>query len=250
MTRSAASTQMLRIDARELPVDIGVHPRARRITLRLDKTSGRLRLTLPPGVSEREGLRFAARQEGWLRRRLAELPQAVPFVDGAELPILGVPHRIVHRPEARRGVWRAAGELHASGQAEHLPRRIRDFLKAEARREIAPRAHELADRVGRPVGRITLRDTVSRWGSCSARGDLSFSWRLVLAPESVLHYVVVHEVAHLRHMNHGAQFWALVDRLMDDPETPKAWLRRHGASLMRYGGEPGDAAPAAQPDLF
>jgi len=235
MTASAPAAQMLRLDTRELPVDIAVHPRARRMTLRVDKGSGRLRLTLPPGVSREEGLRFVQRQEGWLRRRLAELPEAVPFADGAVLPILGVDHEVRHRPDARRGVWRADGVIHVSGQAEHLPRRLTDFLKREARGEIAPRAQALAERIGRPVGRVTLRDTASRWGSCSSRGDLSFSWRLILAPEPVLHYVVAHEVAHLRHMNHGPRFWALVDQLVDDVDTPKHWLRRHGARLMRYG---------------
>jgi predicted metal-dependent hydrolase len=226
---------MLRVDAREVPVELALHPRARRITLRVDKARGTLRLTLPPGVSQSEGLRFAGRQQAWLRRRLSELPQAVPFAEGAEVPVLGEAHTIRHVPGARRGVWRAHGAIYVSGAGEHLPRRVRDYLKAEARREIAQRAAPLARQVGRPHGRITIRDTASRWGSCSAKGDLSFSWRLILAPERVLQYVVAHEVAHLRQMNHSPRFWALVDQLVDDAETPKAWLRHHGASLMRYG---------------
>jgi predicted metal-dependent hydrolase len=235
MSLQSLGTQMLRVDAREVPVELALHPRARRITLRVDKVRGTLRLTLPPGVSQSEGLRFAGRQQAWLRRRLSELPQAVPFADGAQVPVLGELHTIRHVPGARRGVWREAGEIRVSGAAAHLPRRVRDYLKREARREIAQRAAPLARQVGRPHGRITLRDTASRWGSCSAKGDLSFSWRLIMAPERVLQYVVAHEVAHLRQMNHSPRFWALVDQLMDDVETPKAWLRRHGASLMRYG---------------
>ena len=235
MSLQPLGTQMLRVDAREVPVDLALHPRARRITLRVDKARGTLRLTLPPGVSESEGLRFAARQQAWLRRRLAELPQAVPFADGAQIPVLGEPHRIRHAPDARRGVWRAGGEIWVSGEADHLARRVRDYLKREARREIGARAAPLAAQIGRRHGRITIRDTASRWGSCSARGDLSFSWRLILAPDRVLQYVVAHEVAHLAQMNHSPRFWAVVDRLIDDVETPKAWLRRHGGSLMRYG---------------
>jgi hypothetical protein len=235
MSLQHLGTQMLRVDAREVPVDLAVHPRARRVTLRLDQARGRLRLTLPPGMPEAEALRFAERQQAWLRTRLAALPEQVPFAPGAEVPVLGAPHTIRHRPEARRGVWRTTGTIEVSGPAEHLPRRVRDFLKREARAEIGRRAGPLAAAVGRRHGRITIRDTASRWGSCTARGDLSFSWRLVMAPEAVLHYVVAHEVAHLRHMNHGPQFWALVDRLVDDVERPKAWLRRYGATLMRYG---------------
>jgi hypothetical protein len=226
---------MLRVDAREVPVELALHPRARRITLRVDKARGTLRLTLPPGVSQAEGLSFAGRQQAWLRRRLSELPAAVPFADGAQVPVLGVPHTIRHEPGARRGVWRAGGTIHVSGEAAHLPRRVGDYLKREARREIVARAGPLAVRVGRRHGRITVRDTSSRWGSCSAKGDLSFSWRLVLAPEHVLQYVVAHEVAHLRHMNHGPRFWALVDQLVDGVDTSKAWLRHHGPALMRYG---------------
>ncbi|WP_241503722.1 M48 family metallopeptidase [Ferruginivarius sediminum] len=226
---------MLRIEDRELPVDVRTHPTARRMTLRVDRASGRLRLTLPPGVGVAEGLQFAERHRGWVRARLAELPDQVPFADGARLPILGDEHEVRHRPEMRAGVWREAGVIHVSGAGEHLPRRLRDFLRKEARTEIAPRVRDLATRVGRPAGRITLRDTSSRWGSCTARGDLSFSWRLIFAPEAVLHYVVAHEVAHLVHLNHGPKFWALVDELIDDVAGPRRWLRRHGAELMRYG---------------
>lgn len=236
MSRRTPQTQMLRIEDRLLPVDVRTHPNARRMTLRVDRASGRLRLTLPPGVGVAEGLRFAERHDGWLRARLAELPARVPFADGAVLPVLGVDHVVRHRPDARAGVWCADGVIHVSGRDEYLPRRVRDFLKKEARGEIAPRVHDLAARVGRPAGRITLRDTSSRWGSCTARGDLSFSWRLIFAPEPVLNYVVAHEVAHLVHLNHGPRFWALVGELTDDDAAgPRRWLRRHGARLLRYG---------------
>jgi predicted metal-dependent hydrolase len=226
---------MLRVEGRMLPVDVRTHPNARRMTLRVDRASGRLRLTLPSGVGITEGLRFAERHRGWVRARLAELPDQVPFADGARLPILGVEHEVRHRPEMRAGVWREGGVIHVSGASEHLPRRLGDFLKKEARTEITPRVRDLATQVGRPAGRITLRDTSSRWGSCTARGDLSFSWRLIFAPETVLHYVVAHEVAHLVHLNHSPSFWGLVDELIDDVAGPRRWLRRDGAELMRYG---------------
>ncbi len=235
MRQGGSELQMLRIGGDEVPVEVRVHARARRISLRVDRANGRVRLTLPRGVSLAEGLRFAARQEDWVAGRLAALPERVPFADGAVVPVLGHAHVIRHRPFARRGVWREAGAIHVSGPAEHLPRRVGDFLKREARAAIAPRARELAARIGRTPGRITLRDTRSRWGSCSARGDLNFSWRLVLAPEEVLHYVVAHEVAHLRHLDHGPRFWALCAELHGPTEAPRAWLRAEGAGLLRYG---------------
>lgn len=235
MSMDAGDLQMLRVAERLIPVDVRTNGAARRIILRVDRASGRLRLTLPPGVGTAEGLRFAERQTGWLRARLAELPARVPFADGAVLPVLGEPHVVRHRPDARAGVWRQGGEIHVSGRGEHLPRRLRDFLRQTARAAIAPRARDMAAVVGRPPGRITLRDTRSRWGSCTARGDLGFSWRLVLAPEAVLDYVVAHEVAHLVHMNHGPPFWRLVGTLVDDVDGPRRWLRRHGPDLLRYG---------------
>jgi hypothetical protein len=234
MASMAVRMHTLEVAGHAWPVEVRVNPRARRIILRLDPAGERLRLTLPKGVDLHEGLAFAARQEAWLARRLAARPEPLPLADGQTVPILNEPHVIRHAPEARRGVWRGEGEIHVSGQVEHLPRRVRDFLKAEARREILPRTHDLAARIDRRPGRISLRDTRSRWGSCTAKGDLNFCWRLILAPEDVLHYVVAHEVAHLIHMDHGPRFWALVRALTDTVDAPRAWLRQHGERLHRY----------------
>ena len=113
--------------------------------------------------------------------------------------------------------------------------RVEAWLRRAARAEIEPLVEEMTARLGARHGRITSRDTTSRWGSCSAKGNLGFSWRLVMAPPPVLDYVVAHEVAHLLEHNHGEQFWGHVTRLCENPETSRAWLRRSGASLHRYG---------------
>src|SRR5690606_6087885 len=152
------------------------------------------------------GLAFARERREWIRRQLDALPPRRPFVDGAEIPLLDVPHVLRHRPDARRGVWREGGALNVSGQAEHLSRRVHDWLREEARRLIAPRAQASAARLSRAAGRITIRDPRTRWASCSRDGAMSFSWRLALAPEWVLDYVVAHEAAHLVEMNHGPAF--------------------------------------------
>jgi predicted metal-dependent hydrolase len=182
-----------------------------------------------------QGLDFAEDKAGWILGHLNALPARVPFADGAVLPLLGAEHVIRHDSAARRGVWHAEGVIWVSGRPEYLPRRVRDFLIAEARREISERARQKAAAVGRPIHRLTLRDTTSRWGSCSADGNLSFSWRLILAPESVLDYVVAHEVGHLKHMNHGPRFWAQVARLTGDVAHARRWLRERGDRLLRYG---------------
>ncbi len=235
MGEATKNIQILRIQGRELRLRVRRNPRARRITLSLDPAERLFRLSLPRAVPLSEGLDFAAAKGDWMRERLDALPPRVPFAAGVSIPFLGIPHRIVHDPGGRRGVWCAAGTIRVCGQAEHLPRRIGDFLKREARRELCGRAHDKARRLGRPIARLSLRDTRSRWGSCSAGGGLNFSWRLILAPAEVLDYVVAHEVAHLRHHDHGPRFWALVAELTPDVAAPRRWLREQGVGLLRYG---------------
>lgn len=239
----AQAPSHLTFDGREVPLELRVSTRARRLSLRLDPGRGGLVLTLPEGLPVERGLDFIDRQSGWIVGRLAQLPPRVPFADGAVVPILGVEHRIRHAPWARGAAWPDSGLLWVAGAAEHLPRRVADFLKAEARRQVARRAREKAARLPalaagsrmRTLGRIAVRETTSRWGSCTARGDLSFCWRLVLAPEPVLDYVVAHEVAHLVHLDHSPAFWRLCGRLAEDCEASRAWLRRQGMSLQRFG---------------
>jgi hypothetical protein len=220
-----------------VPLEFRRSGRARRISLRIDLAKGRVVLTAPASVARRHALDFLIRHEGWLRARLAQLPAALPFASGTTIPVLGIPHLIQGDTSRLRGLpARVPGIITVPGAPEHLARRLTDFLKAEAKREIAGRAQAKAAIVGRPVKAITLRDTRSRWGSCSSAGRLAFSWRLILAPEFVLDYVVAHEVAHLREMNHGIRFWRLCATLTDaDPKAARAWLRRHGSGLHAYG---------------
>ena len=218
------------------PVTIRVNPRARRVLLRVDATARRIELVLPRGVAAEHGLRFLDAQRGWVAARLATLPQAVPFAEGAVVPVLGVPHRICreHDPAAAP-VAIGDGEIRVRGEAAHLPRRVRDHLVRLARQELGQRAREVAARIDKPVARVTVRDTKSRWGSCSSSGKLSFSWRLVFAPEAIVDYVVAHEVAHLVEMNHGPRFWRLVRTLTPDSAAARAWLKRHRSRLFSYG---------------
>lgn len=224
-------------DGREAPVELRRLARARRLTLAVDARTGGLRLTLPAHVGDREAMDFLVAQRDWARRALSRLPDATPFTDTAELPILGQAHRIRHCPEARRGAWIDDGVLCVSGSVEHLDRRVRDFLKRLALETVAPKARDMAARIERPIGRVTCRDQKSRWGSCSASGDIRFNWRLIAAPAEVLDYVVAHEVAHLAHLDHSAAFWRVVSALHPTWRRERTWLRRHGASLLRLGGQ-------------
>lgn len=217
------------------PVTIKTAPTSRRMSLRVNTMTEGLLVVIPPGLTERDALKFVHDKAEWVRARLEAMPPRVPFEPGHVVPVLGMPHIIAHAPDARRGVWIEDGTLWASGQKEHVPRRVRDFLMRRAREEIVSRAHAHARALSRRVMRVTVRDTRSRWGSCSSSGALSFSWRLVLAPERVLEYVVVHEVAHLVELNHSNRFWALVADLMPDNAAPRQWLKQHGTTLHRYG---------------
>jgi predicted metal-dependent hydrolase len=221
----------------ELPVTFLRSARARRVSLRVDSARRRIVLTAPLRLSRAMAVGFAEAQAGWIAARLKRLPAHRPFLDGAEVPLFGVAHCIRHRPDARGTVWLEAQEIHIAGRAEHLPRRLRDWLMAELRRRLVPLVHAKAERVQRPVKKIGLRDGRSRWGSCGPGGSLSFSWRLVFAPPEVLDYLVAHEVAHLVHMNHSARFWAQARALCDGPmEPPQAWLKKNGEMLLQYGG--------------
>lgn len=228
---------------RTVAVTVRRSARARRLILRLDQT-GKVTLVLPPGVREVEAQAFLKAQAGWLESRLARVPEKLAFTPGASVPYRGVEHCIRHsgagESRGRRGVvWRKMAadgpELHIAGPEEHLPRRLTDWLKAEARRELAARSRLYAARLGQQIGRVTVRDTRSRWGSCSSRGDLSFCWRLILAPDFVIDYVVAHEAAHLVEMNHSVRFWRLVDQLHVDRQRAQRWLKAHGPRLHRYG---------------
>jgi predicted metal-dependent hydrolase len=218
------------------PVSIRVSPRARRIALRIDAIERKVELVLPAGVPPSHGLRFLATKQGWIAGRLAALPPPVRFAEGVIIPVLGIPHRIRREDDpAAPPVAICHGEIRVRGDPAHIERRVRDHLVAIARVEFADRARRLAARIGRKLARIGVRDTKSRWGSCSGRGNLSFSWRLVFAPEPVIDYVVAHEVAHLAEMNHGPQFWRLVENLSPDSTAARAWLKRHRTRLLSYG---------------
>jgi predicted metal-dependent hydrolase len=217
-------------------VAVRVSRRARRVGLRIDEAGRTVVLVLPPGTSVTGGLRFLFAQRGWIATRLAALPPRVPFVEGAVVPVMGAPHRIRRELDpAAPPVAIAGGEIRVRGDPAHLPRRVRDHLVVTARRELTLRARACAARLGRSVARVGVRDPTSRWGSCSVSGNLSFSWRLILAPERVLDYVVAHEVAHLAEMNHGRHFWRLVESLSPGHAAPRAWLRRHRSRLLAYG---------------
>lgn len=214
-------------------VELRASKRARRLSLRVSRLDGRVTLTAPYGANTSEAVQFATERLDWIRGHLAQTaPSEVPKI-GSRLPFQG---RLL---TLERGEGRVVEIL---GDSMFLPPHTPDrdairtemFLKEAARAALVAASDTYAQQVGRPYGRITLRDTRSRWGSCSSRGNLSYSWRLIMAPPEVLDYVAAHEVAHLVHMDHSRAFWAQVEAIFPNYQTPRKWLKDHGADLHRY----------------
>ena len=229
------------VAGRTLPLKIVQNGRSTRLTLRIDIGGRGIRVTTPPGISQRDVERFIERHTGWLETRLAKYPDKPVVRAGAKMPVRGVAHLILHEPAARGSVQieteDGAPVLRVYGDPRHLPRRLSDFLKREAKRDIEALVAKHTATVGRKAKSIRFKDTSSRWGSCTADGALSFSWRIMMAPPAVIDYLVAHEVAHLKEMNHGPQFWALCRALCPETDRCKAWLKKNGAALQAIAFE-------------
>ena len=204
--------------------------RAKRISLRISQLDGRVTLTLPSGVPEAEALDFAQSKERWIRGHLAARPADATITFGQLISIQGRDRRIVET-SGRRVLLRDDEVAVPTGREA---KRLQSWLRTYARNQVAAASDFYAAALGRGYTRITLRDTRSRWGSCSAEGALMYSWRLILAPPEVLRYVAAHEVAHLAEMNHSSAFWDVVDRLYGPYRAPRKWLSDNGAGLHRY----------------
>ncbi|MBB3174753.1 hypothetical protein FHR90_002599 [Endobacter medicaginis] len=229
------AVEVIELGCGPVPVRWRVSRRARRLSLRIDPSGGHVVVTLPPRASRSTGRALLGRHSDWIAGRLAALPSRIDFADGVCIPLDGLTHRIRHDPLSRGGVRVDAGMLVVSGEAQFLPRRLSDFLRAEARRRLAVHVGRIGAGLERRPRRLSIKDVRSRWGSCTADGTLMLSWRLVMAPPTVQDYVVAHEMAHLSHMDHGEAFWRLVDRLTPNRLMAERWLREQGPALLRIG---------------
>ncbi len=218
-----------------MPVRIKRSTRARRLIFRMDQTSEGGVLTIPSGAKKKEAVLFAQQNAAWLHEKIKDRPARQPFCDGYVLSLLGTPVTIRHAPEGRSGAQLDGSYLIISGRDEHVQRRVFDWLKGHTKAVITPRAELMADQLGRRIGKISVRNTRSRWGSCSHTGNLSFCWRLILTPNWVLNYVIAHEVSHLAHMNHGPAFWQTVEAFDVETDRARTWLNKNSARLQKIG---------------
>ena len=230
----------LRIAGKSVSVKVRLNPRARRLIVKVHPSTGEVAVIAPSRRSVPRALDFARQEGEWIADHLSRVPERIYFRAGETFLFKGTRHVIRSSPAERGGVWLDADAerptIRVTGFREHIPRRVEDWLKRQARSHILRRVTAHAAELGVAPTRITVRDAASRWGSCSTSGAISLSWRLIMAPNFVLNYVCAHEVAHLREMNHGKRFWKLVDQLVGPGEAAEAqnWLRENGAELHRY----------------
>ncbi len=221
------------VAGRRLPLIAKKHPRARKLVVRYDARAQCVKLTLPRYVSLKSAVEFAESKVGWIEAQMQKNTRTA-FASGTEIPLFGEKVKLVHI--GGRGVVRCEEDaLIITGNIEFLERRVQDYIKQETKKIIITKAEYYVRAAGVNFRSITLRDSSSRWGSCSAKGGLSFCWRLAFAPLEVLDYVVCHEVAHLRHHNHSAAYWQLVAQLCPTYETHERWLKTHGQSVWAWG---------------
>jgi predicted metal-dependent hydrolase len=212
-----------------IPVHVTQSARARRYSLRISNKDGAVRLTIPKYSDQDAALRFAMSQEVWLRKHLAKRPQLKVPEFGRTVLFEG--REFVLGQGTGRSVQVVEDQMLVPGNEAQLNAKLRGFLKAQARNRLVPLSDHYASLLGKSVGKISIRDTRSRWGSCSSEGNLMYSWRLIMAPPRVLEYVAAHEACHLVEMNHSDRYWALVTKVFPDYKEQKAWLRQNGQSL-------------------
>ena len=205
---------------------------ARRMSLRISRLKGHVTLSLPLSCPVVQAEKFILEKETWIRTHLKDLPQITELTFGSTVLYQG---QILDLCLGQgRQVHQIGSELLVPGPDSMVSSRVKAFFKIQARLHLHQATDRYAAALGKPYGKITLRDTTSRWGSCSSQGNINYSWRLIMVPPDVLNYVVAHEVAHLAEMNHSARFWAVVERLYPDHSEQRVWLRKHGEDLHRY----------------
>lgn len=233
---STASSDRRDESALPLPIEIRPIRNARRMRLRIDDARGVIKLTCPPRTSRRTAIRWALEQRSWIDAQLARSADHLPFVPGATIPLEGGEVVLESLASAPRTAQLGDGRLRIGGPEAGFARRVEAFLRARALAVMSDEVAEYAARAGLTARSVAIGDAATRWGSCSSQGRLRFNWRLVCASPAVRRYVIAHEVAHLRHLDHGPAFKALEAELVGPGlRSAKAALRREGTRLRRLG---------------
>lgn len=216
----------------EIPLKYKRNSRAKRLSLRLSSKDTSLVLTVPPHAKDPQIKGFLQQCIPWVEKQLAKALKTITITPGEKISLLGTSFQCSTDPLRRKPV------LCNITQTLHIPPRCTQkdlyaLFKKTAEATLKPYTLKIAKALGQEVGKITIRDTKSRWGSCSARKSISLNWRLILAPPEIAYYVCIHEAAHLLHMNHSKAFWQVVSEFCPAYRSHKQWLKLNGLSLMR-----------------
>lgn len=209
-------------------------PRAKKLTLRIDTQERLPVLTVPKRCSVKRASEFVRQNMGWIEENLDKIPESRRFENGETISLFGKKYTICHIPKLRKGVFIEGETLYVSGAKEFMHRRICDFIKKMAQQELYELSRQKAEEIGCRVKRVLIKDTKSRWGSCSSISNINYNWRIALAPTFVIKYLVAHEVSHLRHQDHSRDFWNCVCSLYTRSAEGRRWLKNHGRELYLY----------------
>jgi len=221
------------VDGDQLPVSVRRNAQAKRLILRVERVTGEIKLTVPTRVSNRAAERFVRKQIDWIAAERAAVGPVQKLCDGMQMPFLGKVHQLRFTNEPPRKIQREADEIQVGGPADMASKRLEAWLRREAKALLSERTSHHAETLGVQYNRVSIGDMKSRWGSCSSRGTLRFSWRLLMAPYDVMDYVAAHEVAHLLEMNHSDRFWAHVGRCVPEHKSLRRWLKTEGGALFK-----------------
>lgn len=210
-----------------------VSAKAKHLSIKISSQKG-VEVILPKKSALKKAEHFVQKKRHWIIKHANALPKKLEFLEGKEIQIAGNTYIISHSGKLRGVSQLKDNQLIVSGYKEHIPRKVKDFLKQYAKNEITALATCYAGIMNVSFKKISIKDTTTRWGSCTANGNLSFSWRLILAPYETLKYVVVHELAHRTEMNHSKSFWNIVENTLPEYKPAKYWLQKNGQSLHQY----------------
>ena len=206
----------------------------KRLTLRIDTKNAQAVLSIPKLCSKKKAYEFVVSKQEWIIKHLSNLPKTKDFENGETFSLFGQDVTIYHLNNSNRAVYKENNNLFVGGDIAFLHRRIKDYIKKEAKKEFFKLSKEMASTINCHVENVVIKDTKSRWGSCSSLNNINYSWRIALAPECVIKYLIAHEVAHLKHKDHSYAFWRCVKQLYIGASLGKNWLKANGNKLFSY----------------
>lgn len=218
----------------DFPLTVISSWRNRRLSLRIDSKKRAVVLTMPKFYSQKKAWQFVDSHQDWIEECLSKLPAVRDFADGEKISLFGQEVVLCYNPQNSGAPKLEQNILSAGGEKEFFHRRVKDFIKREAKKYFLSRSRFYADKLDCKVASVTIKDTKSRWGSCSSLNNINYSWRIALAPVCVIEYLMAHEVSHLKHPDHSPAFWRTVKTLYPGASIGRSWLKTHGHELYLY----------------